>query len=143
MCQKPPGRVRAPAAEPYMKKPRATRRVRDSIPWGCGRPAVRGALPLSHPPLLVHIYIPHNRTPCGRGLCRRGLLDSRGSHPHLFGLLGLASLPSLSGFIIALTFGIVNSFFKKNYRYFAQNGNKKFVHFAEHFLLDIAIPPVL
>ena len=29
---------------------------------------------------LAHIYIPHNRTPCGRGLYRRRLTDSRGSH---------------------------------------------------------------
>ena len=46
---------------------------------------------------LVHIYIPHNRTPCGRGLCHQGLTDSRGSCiPHLFGLSGFALLPSFT-----------------------------------------------
>ena len=46
---------------------------------------------------LVHTYIPHNRTPCGRGLCHQGLTDSRGSCiPHLFGLSGFALLPSFT-----------------------------------------------
>ena len=35
---------------------------------------------------LVHTCIPHNRTPCGRGLRQRRLTDSRGSHPHAFGV---------------------------------------------------------
>ena len=112
MCQKPPGRVRAPAAK-IKKIPRAMRLVRSCFPLGCGRPAVLGALHLSATLRCWFTFIyRYNRTPCGRGLYQRGLLDSRGSHPHLFGLLGLASLPSVSGFIIAPTLEKVKHFLK-------------------------------
>ena len=78
----------------------------------CRRPAVLWAHPLSDPQMLVHFYIPHNRTPCGRGLYQGSLTDSRGSHPHLFGLSGFAPLPSFRVLIIPQKSGFVKHFFQ-------------------------------
>ena len=44
----------------------------------CGRPAVPWALPLSRPQVLVHIYIPRNRTPRGSSGPQQVLHGSRG-----------------------------------------------------------------
>ena len=77
-----------------------------------GRPAVLCALLLSPPQMLVHIYIPHNRTPCGRGLCRGSLTDSRGSHRLSSSSLGRLCSPSLICVLIIPHFWrLVKTFF--------------------------------
>ena len=78
-----------------------------------GRPAVLCALPLSPPQMLAHIYIPHNRTPCGRGLCRGSLTDSRGSHRLSSSSLGRLCSPSLICVLIIPHFWrLVKNFFR-------------------------------
>lgn len=67
------------------------------FPTACGSHGLRAL------PRLAHISIPRNRTPRGRRLCRFGLTDSRGSHPHLFGSWALPLL-DLRGFGVFLPF---------------------------------------
>ena len=96
----------------------------------CGLPCPAVPLPKAWGcwalPRLVHIYIPHNRTPCGRGhwvgrspLLLVGLTDSRGSHPQPFGVLDSA-IPSLAlgDYIIPQTRRFVKYFFQKFLRFF-------------------------
>ena len=102
-------------------------------PWGC------------EPNRLAHIYIPHNRTPCGGGhgfgrspTLLVGLTDSHGSHPQPCGVLGFAipflapvgGLPPPDIIIIAQTPENVKHFFKQVVRRSAQFGMFYFVSFA-------------
>ena len=62
---------------------------------------------------LVHIFIPHNRTPCGE-VIGLGLTDYRGSHLFGFALASLAvEVFPLTVFIVPRRFAVVNTFFKK------------------------------
>lgn len=61
---------------------------------------------------LVHISIPHNRTPCGE-VIGLGLTDSRGSHLFGFALASLVvEVSPLTVYIVPRRFAVVNTFLK-------------------------------
>lgn len=65
---------------------------------------------------LVHISIPHNRTPCGE-VIGLGLTDSRGSHLFGFALASLAvEVFPLTVYIVSNRCRFVNTFFKNFWR---------------------------